>query len=141
MKTSRISLTISASWRLPPWLLRLGRRLAALQLLGWQLSLGEDKRKPFEKSFGILGAIITPPEVGDHEILVTNKPSWSSQISDAVSELLELKGKRVSRTVLESLKGRLLCARSSLVSFCISMVAKDRAFSYPQTYWLRWRLL
>lgn len=46
---------------------------AALQLLGWQLSLGDEKRRPFEKSFEILGAVITLPTPGESDILVTKK--------------------------------------------------------------------
>ena len=32
-----------------------------MELLGWKISTGEDKRRPFSKSFEILGAIVSFP--------------------------------------------------------------------------------
>eukprot|EP00435_Cladocopium_sp_Y103_P062973 s66_g24.t1 len=46
-----------------------------MELLGWKISVGDDKRKAFSKSFEILGAVITFPEEGSNVIEVSNKSS------------------------------------------------------------------
>ena len=48
---------------------------AIMALLGWKISMGEDKRHPFQKCFEILGAVVTLPEPGSKVIQVSNKQS------------------------------------------------------------------
>ena len=58
-----------------------------MDLLGWDISLGEDKRQPFDKTFEIFGAVISF-EPGPHRcIKVFNKESRISQIRDMYKEL------------------------------------------------------
>eukprot|EP00435_Cladocopium_sp_Y103_P053347 s684_g17.t1 len=77
-----------------------------LELLGWKISLGEDKRHPFMKTFEILGAVISLPQKGSTKVLVSNKESRLVQLSEQVSEIGQCLGQHISRTKIESLKGR-----------------------------------
>ena len=51
-----------------------------MNLLGWTISTGEDKRKPFEKRFEILGAVISLPPPSGGPVTVENKQSRLDQI-------------------------------------------------------------
>ena len=81
-----------------------------MNLLGWSISVGDDKRRPFEKAFEILGAVVTLPQCGDLAIQVSNKESRLLQIKEQVEELTGKLDESVPRSKLESLKGRLLYA-------------------------------
>lgn len=97
---------------------------AVLDLLGWSISQGDDKRKPFAKKFEILGAVIELPADGGGSILVSNKPSRVEQIAESVSDLISSKGAMVSRSVLESLKGRLLYAAGHTYGRCTQLACQ-----------------
>jgi len=58
-----------------------------MSLLGWSISVGEEKRKPFEKFFEILGAVVKLPDKGSAVVEVSNKPSRLTQIQEQVEEL------------------------------------------------------
>ena len=81
-----------------------------LELLGWRISMGDDKRKPFSKVFEILGAVISFPPAGGSTIEVTNKESRILQLKSQVEELRAHLGSTASSSMLESIKGRLLYA-------------------------------
>ena len=81
-----------------------------LSLLGWRISMGDDKRKAFSKRFEILGAIVTFPPPGGATIEVTNKESRLLQLKQQVNELKGFLKATAPRAMLESLKGRLLYA-------------------------------
>ena len=81
-----------------------------LSLLGWRISMGDDKRKAFSKRFEILGAIVTFPPPGGATIEVTNKESRLLQLKQQVNELKGFLKAAAPRAMLESLKGRLLYA-------------------------------
>lgn len=81
-----------------------------MRLLGWTISSGDDKRRPFSKSFEILGAVISLPSSAGSPIEVSNKASRLEQLSDQVLELRRSFNKTISRSFLESVKGRLLYA-------------------------------
>ena len=81
-----------------------------MQLLGWTISSGDDKRRPFSKSFEILGAVISLPSSAGGPVEVSNKASRLEQLSDQVIELRRSFNKTISRSFLESVKGRLLYA-------------------------------
>ena len=81
-----------------------------LSLLGWSISMGDEKRKPFSKKFEILGAIVTFPPSGGTTIEVTNKESRLLQLQQQVNELKGFLKATAPRAMLESLKGRLLYA-------------------------------
>ena len=55
-----------------------------LSLLGWRVSMGDEKRKPFSKRFEILGAIVTLPSPGGTTIEVTSKESRLLQLKQQV---------------------------------------------------------
>ena len=95
-----------------------------MDLLGWDISLGDDKRKPFEKSFEILGAVISF-ESGPHRcIKVSNKESRISQIQGMYKELEESMNGSVPRSFVESLKGRLLYAAGHTYGRCTQLACQ-----------------
>ena len=95
-----------------------------MSLLGWSISVGEDKRKPFEKVFEILGAIVKLPMLGSTVVEVSNKPSRILQIQEQVNELKRHLGTTVSRSLLESLKGRLLYASGHTYGRCTQLACQ-----------------
>ena len=97
---------------------------AALELLGWRISMGEEKRRPFAKSFEILGAIIPLPEAGESVIKVENKPSRLLQLNEQVEDLKSLLGSTAPRSKLESLKGRMLYAAGHTYGKCTQLACQ-----------------
>ena len=104
-----------------------------MSLLGWSISVGEEKRKPFEKVFEILGAVVKLPDKGSAVVEVSNKPSRLTQIQEQVEELRSQLGAAISRSRLESLKGRLLYAaghtegvHNLLVNFFTNLEIKEQ---------------
>ena len=96
----------------------------ALDILSWSISMGEDKRKGFEKSFEILGAVVTLPDASDNAIKVSNKESRLKQIQEQVEELTGLLGSSAPRSRLESLKGRLLYAAGHTYGTCTQLACQ-----------------
>ena len=92
-----------------------------MNLLGWSISVGDDKRRPFEKAFEILGAVVTLPQCGDLAIQVSNKESRLLQIKEQVNELTGKLDESVPRSKLESLKGRLLYAAGHTYGRCTQL--------------------
>ena len=91
-----------------------------MDFLGWGISLGEEKRKPFEKTFEILGAFISF-ESGPHRcIKVSNKESRISQIREMYKELEDALNGGVSRCWL---------SRSRLDSFMLLVTLMDVALN------------
>ena len=80
-----------------------------MELLGWKISTGEDKRRPFSKPFEILRAVVAFPMSSSGVIEVRNKETRLEQLKLQVQELQQCLGSSMSRTKIESLKGRLLC--------------------------------
>ena len=79
-----------------------------LDLLGWEISGGADKRKPFAKSFEILGAVVSF-EFDDYPFVrVSNKESRIQRLTTLCEGLKKQVGRKISRTQIQSLKGRLL---------------------------------
>ena len=95
-----------------------------MKLLGWTISTGDDKRRPFAKQFEILGAIIVLPAATGGPIEVCNKPSRLEQLGTQVEELKSALGRAVSRSVLESLKGRLLYAAGHTFGRCTQLACQ-----------------
>ena len=95
-----------------------------MNLLGWTISTGEDKRKPFEKRFEILGAVISLPPPSGGPVTVENKQSRLDQIGGQVEELRHQLGKSVSRSLVESLKGRLLYASGHTFGKCTQLACQ-----------------
>ena len=58
-----------------------------MELLGWKISTGEDKRRPFSKSFEILRAVVAFPMSISGVIEVRNKETRLEQLKLQVQEL------------------------------------------------------
>ena len=97
---------------------------AVLELLGWKISKGEDKRHPFMKKFEILGAVVSLPDAGSNIIQVSNKQSRLEQIAAQADELRACVGTHVSRSKLESIKGRLLYASGHTYGKCTQLACQ-----------------
>ena len=95
-----------------------------LDLLGWEISRGEDKRKPFASSFEILGAVISFEFEKVAFVRVSNKPSRVEQLVAVVDDLKKQVGRKVSRTIIESLKGRLLYAAGHTHGRCTQLACQ-----------------
>ena len=95
-----------------------------LDLLGWEISRGEDKRKPFASSFEILGAVISFEFEKVAFVRVSNKPSRVEQLVAVVDDLKKQLGRKVSRTIIESLKGRLLYAAGHTHGRCTQLACQ-----------------
>ena len=92
-----------------------------MELLGWDISMGEDKRKPFDRTFEILGAVISFESSPHRCIKVSNKKSRISQIREMYKELEGSLHGGVSRSFVESLKGRLLYAAEHTYGRCTQL--------------------
>eukprot|EP00435_Cladocopium_sp_Y103_P006271 s3880_g2.t1 len=90
-------------------------------LLGWRISTGDDKRKPFAKSFEILGAVVS---FKGGLIEVSNKETRLQQVELQTTELRKHLGQMVSRSMLESLKGRLLYAAGHTYGRCTQLACQ-----------------
>ena len=95
-----------------------------MQLLGWTISTGDDKRRPFAKSFEILGAVINLPHSDGGPIEVLNKESRLEQLRLQVEDLKSHFGKTVSRNAIESVKGRLLYAAGHTFGRCTQLACQ-----------------
>ena len=72
-----------------------------MQLLGWKISDGSNKRRPFAKRFEILGAVVEFKGVPHLRIEVSNKPNRIEQL-EQVRDLRSAVLQTVSRSQLES---------------------------------------
>ena len=95
-----------------------------MSLLGWDISVGEDKRRPFERSSEILGAIISFEVSPKRCIRVCNKESRIAQIQEMYRELESSINGGISRSFLESLKGRLLYAAGHTYGRCTQLACQ-----------------
>ena len=95
-----------------------------MQLLGWEVSTGEEKRRPFSKSFEILGAIVSFPMDQTGVVTVCNKESRLEQLKLQLMELREAQGTAISRTKVESLKGKLLYAAGHTYGRCTQLACQ-----------------
>ena len=97
---------------------------AVMTLLGWKISLGDEKRLPFQKKFEILGAVVSLPEPGETTIYVSNKQSRIDQLATQVEELKSCLGRHAGRSKLESIKGRLLYASGHTYGKCTQLACQ-----------------
>ena len=106
-----------------------------MELLGWKISTGEDKRRPFSKSFEILRAVVAFPMSSSGVIEVRNKETRLEQLKLQVQELQQCLGSSMSRTKIESLKGRLLYAAGQTYGRVHSWHAKSCTDSVGWDHW------
>ena len=90
-----------------------------MQLLGWKISLSEDKRMPFGKEFPMLGAVVDLSLSRQGLLRVRNKPSRITDIGEMVHEICERDSTPLSS--LETLKGRLLYAAGHTFGRCTQL--------------------
>eukprot|EP00973_Karenia_brevis_P082311 11409977-Karenia_brevis.AAC.1 len=57
-------------------------------LLGWKISMKEEKRRAFAGSFVSLGALVGLPRLGTRKIIVDNKPGRIESILELIAEAL-----------------------------------------------------
>jgi hypothetical protein len=79
-----------------------------LQVLGWQVSLG-DKRLPFEKSFATLGVVVDLSRLDEQLLVLRNKEGRVAGIIEAIDEFL-VGNKLMGFKEALSLRGRLAYA-------------------------------
>eukprot|EP00435_Cladocopium_sp_Y103_P020512 s891_g5.t1 len=63
-----------------------------MDLLGWKIFTGDDKRRPFARTFEILGAVISFPSEGNTSVKVSKKEPGLEQLKLQVKELKEASG-------------------------------------------------
>ena len=97
---------------------------AVLSLLGWEISMGEDKRKPFAKLFEILGASINLTGAVDGYFEVSKKEGRLEALSVSIKKIPASEGKAVPKQVLESAKRRLLYAAGHTFGRCTHLACQ-----------------
>ena len=77
-----------------------------MRLLGWRISIPEDKRIPFSEEFNLLGAVVSLKEAKAGVATLHNKPSRLVDLHGMVDDVC--KKQTVPVSTMETLKGRLL---------------------------------
>ena len=90
-----------------------------MKLLGWRISVSDDKRLPFDRTFQMLGAVLDFSETSTGVIGVKNKQSRLDDISSLVRSIVERDTAPMS--LLETLKGRLLYASGHTFGKCTQL--------------------
>lgn len=90
-----------------------------MKLLGWRISVSDEKRLPFADSFQMLGAVMDFSESSRGVISVRNKQSRLDDISALVHSIVEKDSAPFS--LLETLKGRLLYASGHTFGKCTQL--------------------
>ena len=87
-----------------------------MKLLGWRISMSEDKRSPFSEEFNLLGAVVDLTKAACGSIAVHNKPSRINDLQSLVQSICG--SETVALSTLETLKGRLLYAAGHTFGRC-----------------------
>ena len=90
-----------------------------MKLLGWRISVSEDKRLPFSSQFNMLGAVIDLSRASQGTIFVKNKESRIADIQSLVESVCG--SDTVTASTLETLKGRLLYAAGHTFGRCTQL--------------------
>ena len=90
-----------------------------MKLLGWRISLSDDKRLPFAGEFNMLGAVIDLTRSSQGIINVKNKESRLSDIGALVDSVCN--SESITSSTLETLKGRLLYAAGYTFGRCTQL--------------------
>ena len=90
-----------------------------MQLLGWKISMSEDKRAPFSKEFNLLGAVVNLSDATKGVVSVQNKPSRLEDLQSLVTSVCNQQS--VPLSTLETLKGRLLYAAGHCFGRCTQL--------------------
>ena len=95
------------------------QRTAKKTLLGWQISVSDEKMLPFADSFQMLGAVMDFSETSTGVISVKNKQFRLDDISALVDSIVAKDDAPMSQ--LETLKGRLLYASGHTFGKCTQL--------------------
>ena len=90
-----------------------------MKLLGWRISMSEDKRLPFSREFSMLGAVVDLSQTAKGVVSVRNKESRIHDIGKLVQEVCDRSVMPMS--LLETLKGRLLYAAGHTFGRCTQL--------------------
>ena len=90
-----------------------------MKLLGWRISMSEDKRIPFSHEFSMLGAIVDLSNSVFGRVSVKNKDSRIKDIGALVEQVCAKD--LIPMSVLETLKGRLLYAAGHTFGRCTQL--------------------
>ena len=93
-----------------------------MQLLGWKVSMSDDKRLPFEDQFNMLGAVVDLADSRNGQVRVKNKDSRIVDIGDLVKDICAKQ--LVPQSVIETLKGRLLYAAGHTFGRCTQLAVQ-----------------
>ena len=93
-----------------------------LEVLEWDLSTGEDKRKPFAKNFVSLGVLVDFTKIEGKEVTLRNKPGRVEAIMLEVKEILSA-GFLDFKAAL-SLKGKLYFSESQTYGRALAPVSR-----------------
>eukprot|EP00435_Cladocopium_sp_Y103_P072170 s444_g39.t1 len=93
-----------------------------LKLLGWQVAMSEEKRRPFDKRFNMLGAVVDLTASAEGLVKVSNKDSRIEELR-ATAEGLSIGGV-FSEAQLQSLRGRLLYAAGHTFGKCTQVAVQ-----------------
>eukprot|EP00435_Cladocopium_sp_Y103_P017790 s259_g4.t1 len=90
-----------------------------VRLLGWKISLSDDKRLPFAKEFNMLGAVVDLSATPTGWVKVRNK---ASRVADIGAMVEDVCGRDTApSSLLETLKGRLLYAAGHTFGRCTQL--------------------
>ena len=90
-----------------------------MKLLGWRISMSEDKRLPFAREFSMLGAVVDLSQTTQGVVSVRNKESRVQDIGKLVDEVCDKS--LVPMSLIETLKGRLLYAAGHTFGRCTQL--------------------
>ena len=90
-----------------------------MKLLGWKISMSEEKRLPFDCKFQMLGAVVDLSMCKQGLVKVSNKPSRMADIKALVEDVCSRDS--ISLSVIETLKGRLLYAAGHTFGRCTQL--------------------
>ena len=90
-----------------------------MKVLGWRISMSDDKRLPFGVEFQMLGAIVDLSRSKQGMVRVKNKPSRVADIGAMVEGLCSRDS--IPLSTIETLKGRLLYAAGHTFGRCTQL--------------------
>ena len=93
-----------------------------MKLLGWKISMSDDKRLPFLKEFNMLGAVVDLRATAEGIVRVRNKESRVADIGSLVDEVCSKDLIQIS--VLETLRGRLRYAAGHTFGRCTQLAVQ-----------------
>ena len=107
-----------------------------IALLGWELSVTEEKRKPLKDKFVSLGVEVDLSKLGGGAILLSNKPGRVEGIAKQIGAIVDSPQKKMGFKEALSLRGKIAFAEGS--TFCkltgplARLLARWSTVSFPR---------